>query len=262
MNEAVARVLLLAETYSVEGGKHLEHGPEWDAERWSTVLDAPEFSTFAWDPGWGTHVTRGRLLNLWAGDIDENDAARAFFLTMVWGLGKHYLGPYKIQKMLTSKWIPDLGSFLLDVRRRVVGDSQGEDVEVLKQAFVEVLGANISHLGPVYATKLLYAMSPPTNRSPVMDVWVKRWGARYGFDFALDSTQKWAWNAEKLADFVSFCDDCTSTLTAQGNDTMYAEYSDRGFIEYLVFWDSKYRSRKPWTDLSEFPSWIRKVDSR
>lgn len=251
---------MLAEVYSAEGGDYLEHGPEWDAEHWSQVLSKSKLAQFSWDPDWGMNVTRGRLLDLWTREMDERDAVIAFFLTMVWGLGNHYLGPYKIEKMLTSRALSDLGAFLLRTRQRVSSAPEGEEAEALRYAYLDILGANISHVGPVYATKLLYAMSPQSNRSPVMDVWVKRWGSRYGHDFALDSTQKWAWNADKLAAFVLFCDDCTSAFTTQCNDTQQFECLDRGFIEYLIFWDSKYRSRKPWPPSSEFPLWVTKVD--
>lgn len=266
-DEAVAQVLLLAETYSVEDGKYLRHGPKWDNDRWKNVLTKSNLTNFAWDPRWGTKVTRGLVLDLWPKVMDENEAVNAFFLTMVWGLGDHYLGPFKMKKMLTSRPVADLGSLLLNVRSRVAVGPRGEDiealkgtyVEVLKGAYVEVLSAKISHLGPVYATKLLYAMSPVTNRSPVMDIWVERWGSGFGLDFGLDSTKKWAWNADKLAKFTSFCDDCIMALTTQGGDKMMSEFSDRGFVEYLVFWDAKYRSRRPWINLTEFPMWVTRV---
>ncbi len=257
---ALERVELLAETYALEGGDYLEHGPIWNAERWSGAWSREVLATCSWVPTWGPHVTRGRLLESWDQAMEEHDAVVAFFFTMVWGLGKHYLGPYKVKMMLDSKPASELGLFLLGVRRRVRQAPVDKHFEALKGAYVEILAAKINHLGPVYASKLLYAMSPPNNRAPVVDVWVKRWGSRYGYDFELDSSKKWTWNAEKFGQFASFCDDCTSALTIRADGMTSATYSDRGFVEYLVFWDSKYRSRKPWPPSSEFPLWVTKVD--
>lgn len=73
--------------------------------------------------------------------------------------------------MFESMRDKNFGAYLLEVKG-VVAKSPEE-------AFRLLLTQRIKQLGPVYASKLLYAMSPASHRSPVMDMWIERWESNY-----------------------------------------------------------------------------------
>ena len=119
-----------------------------------------------------------------------------------------------------------------------------------------VLDQKITQLGPVYTSKLLYAMSPITHRSPVMDMWIERWGLfpEFGLKFSVSSTRSIQENVAALERFTSFCNLALLRLNNINSNLLNQSENDVGFVEYLIFWDSKYRRRKPWQ--SDFPLWV------
>lgn len=246
-NDAVKRVEVLAHKYfsMTDISRYLEHGPIWEQRSWSKILDFAELEAFEFKSG--ERVSRKLIHEAWENAQNDEDVYEAFFLTMVWGFGNHYLGPWKMKKMINSIRIARAVDLLFILRDAVQIDNLS--------AFETVLSAKISQLGPVYASKLLYAMSPENRRSPVMDMWVGRWGARFNLDIKVDSTKSIESNLKKMSDFTSFCN---RSLEHLQDDSKFKQFKicDAGFIEYLIFWDAKAQFRKPWMSTDGFPSWL------
>ena len=248
--EAVERVGRLAQAYwQSHTEDFLKHGPNWKGDHWAGVLGRPELEAFVWNPEWVEGITRGLILRQWESANDEVDALEAFFLTMAWGFGLHFRGRRNTAAMFESMRDKNFGAYLLEVKG--IAAKSSED------AFRSLLSKRIKQLGPVYASKLLYAMSPADNRSPVLDMWIERWGQPlFGLDFRVHSSLSVEDNVASLARFKSFCE---SALGAVGNSAPASRPSsegDIGFIEYLIFWDAKYTLRKRWQGVSGFPAWV------
>jgi len=246
---ALNRIVSLSKAYKTTVESHLLHGPFWDEKRWLRVLNREEMKKFSWNPEWGPKITRKLILEAWESACDCDDAVHAFFLTMSWGFGAHFRGPWKTVAMFDSLREKSFGEFLLKVKD--LTEQSNSD------AFRMVLDQKITQLGPVYASKLLYAMSPITQRSPVMDMWIERWGlsSEFGLNFSVSSTRSIQENVSALERFTSFCKLALLRVNNIYPNLLNESENDVGFVEYLIFWDSKYRRRKPWQ--SDFPLWIR-----
>jgi hypothetical protein len=251
---AIARVGKLAQAYweSDSNPNFLKHGPEWVGERWSRVLDRPELVHFAWKPEWEKKITRELLLECWEDAGDKEGALEAFFLTMAWGFGANFRGPWKTFEMLKSMRERDFGAYLLEVRAKARHSNE--------EAYRSLLSKRVTQLGPVYASKLLYAMSPAGNRSPVMDMWIERWGQRmFELDFRVHSSSSIDSNVAALSRFTTFCESALDAVSKSAPASRPSSESDVGFIEYLIFWDAKYKWSR-WKRESEFPAWIQNVN--
>ncbi len=254
--EATGRVVRLAQSYwqSDSNPNFLKHGPEWVEDRWARVLARPELKNFAWKPEWEKKITRELIIGCWeaAGDDDDEGALEAFFLTMAWGFGANFRGPWKTAAMFESMREKDFGAYLLGVRATARGSNE--------EAFRSLLSKRITQLGPVYASKLLYAMSPAGKRSPVMDMWIERWGQRmFELDFRVHSSSSIDSNVAALSRFTTFCESALDAVSKSAPASRPTSESDVGFIEYLIFWDAKYKWSR-WRRESEFPAWIQNLN--
>jgi len=66
---------------------------------------------------------------------------------------------------------------------------------------------------------------------------------------------------DSLTRFTTFCE---SALDAVGKSALTSRTSsenDAGFIEYLIFWDAKYKWSR-WKRESVFPSWVQDATLR
>lgn len=245
---AIARVGKLAQAYWASDSSFLQHGPNWDEDHWARVLNLPELQRFVWKPEW-KKLSRELILGQWESANDKESALEAFFLTMAWGFGSNFRGPWKTVAMFESMRGRNFGAYLLEVKD-VVANSPGE-------AFRLLLAQRVKQLGPVYASKLLYALSPASNRSPVMDMWIERWGHRFfGLDFRLNSSQRVQENVDALKRFRNFCEASLGAVSASAPSSRHLSEHDAGFIEYLIFWDAKFTFKKKWQNKSDFPGWI------
>ncbi len=252
MGESITleRVGKLAQAYWESDSSFLQHGPNWDENHWARVLGLPELEHFVWKPEWGEKISRGLILDRWECADEEPEVLEAFFLTMAWGFGRNFRGSWKTIAMYDSMREKNFGTYLLEVRD--IAATSSED------AFRSLLTRRVKQLGPVYASKLLYALSPASNRSPVMDMWIERWGHRlFGLDFRLNSSQRVQENVDALKRFRSFCEASLGAVSVSAPSSRYLSEHDAGFIEYLIFWDAKFTFKKKWQSISDFPAWIR-----
>ena len=245
---ALRRIVSLSRAYRATDSNYLLHGPIWDEKHWLRVLNRQELKTFSWNPEWGTKITRKLILDEWSSAHDEVKALNTFFLTMAWGFGAHFRGPWKTAAMFDSMLEKHFGEYLLKVKNLV--EQSNSD------AFRALLDMKIRQLGPVYSSKLLYAMSPKTFRSPVMDMWIERWGRlpEFGLKFSVSSSRSIQENVAELERFTKFCYLALQRVNSINPNLVAESENDVGFVEYLIFWDSKYRRRKPWQ--KAFPLWV------
>lgn len=245
---ALQRIVSLSQAFRTTDSNYLLHGPIWNEKRWLRVLNREEMKMFSWNPEWGPKITRNLILEAWKSARECDDAVHAFFLTMAWGFGPHFRGPWKTGAMFDSMGGKPFGEYLLKVKDLVEHSNL--------DAFRTVLDQKITQLGPVYASKLLYAMSPITHRSPVMDMWIERWGLtpEFGLKFSVSSTRSIQENVAALERFTDFCKSALLRVNSIDSNLVNGSENDVGFVEYLMFWDSKYRRRKPWQQ--DFPLWV------
>lgn len=248
-SEAIIRVETLAEVYWESTSDFLAHGPKWDQEYWSRVLKHPDLENFSWNTEWGTCITRGLILRLWDLADDEVSAREAFFLTMAWGFGSSPRGRWKTLAMFNSMESKCFGTYLLSVKELAKSSSS--------VAYSSLLSHRIKQLGPVYASKLLYAMSPADKRSPVMDMWIERWGKNpFELKFSVHSSQSIQRNVDALENFTRFCEAALGELQSRKPSSRPESESDIGFVEYLIFWDAKYQGKRKWQGTAAFPKWV------
>ena len=247
---AIERIGKLAQAYwQSHTEDFLEHGPNWKGDHWADVLSRPELAGFVWKAEWREKITRKLILGQWKTASNDETALEAFFLTMAWGFGQGRFGRWKTLEMFKSMNEKNFGTYLLEVKGIAVKSSE--------DAFCSLLSKRITQLGPVYASKLLYAMSPADNRSPVMDMWVERWGYRmFGLDFKVHSSLSVEDNVASLVRFKSFCESALDVVGKSAPASRPSSESDVGFVEYLIFWDAKYMLRKRWQGVAGFPAWV------
>ena len=246
--DAISRIVSLSRAYKTTDEQFHLHGPSWDEKHWSRVLNREELKTFSWNPEWGTTITRKLILEAWESARECDDAVHAFFLTMAWGFGALFRGPWKTAAMFDSMLEKPFGEYLLKVKDLV--EQSNSD------AFRALLEQKIKQLGPVYSSKLLYAMSAKTLRSPVMDMWIERWARlpEFGLKFSVSSSRSIQENVAELERFTEFCYLALQRVNSINQNWVTESENDVGFVEYLIFWDSKYRRRKPWQ--KAFPLWV------
>ena len=249
---AIARVVNLAQAYwRCPNADFLSHGPDWNPDRWARVLRLEGLEGFEWKPEW-KKISRELILGQWKIASSEESALQAFFLTMAWGFGADRFGRWKTLEMFKSMSEQNFGSYLLKVK--CLASKSSDD------AYRSLLEQGIKQLGPVYASKLLYAMSPRGHRSPVMDMWIERWGKPNSNEFRLDFAVKSTWsiedNAQGLKRFTEFCQKALNDMNIVKSPLRPESQNDVGFVEYLIFWDAKYRMKKTWQKSNNFPAWV------
>ena len=254
-NNALERVGKLAEAYwRMPESNFLSHGPVWNKERWADVTALNQLKGFAWDKTWGNKITRDLIHKQWRDARLETDTLQAFFLTMAWGFGPDRFGPWKVRKMFES--LAKQEKFALDLL-----SLRDEGRKCPLAVFESLLKLRIKQLGPVYASKLSYAISPDGNRTPVMDMWIKRWGDEYfEGNFSVSFRRSVEENIQSMSCFIDFCQKALEEIKNRKQTARPTSENDPGFIEYLIFWDAKYNGRRKWQKENDFVPWIWKFD--
>lgn len=101
----------------------------------------------------------------------------------------------------------------------------------------------VNGLGPAFATKLLYFVSPANDRAPIIDALVASWLSRnqvFCNDRPISSRY---FDSHEYKTYLEFVDE--ALLAIAEKQVGRAEVSDRGFVEYLMFQDElRYRGKR------------------
>ena len=81
----------------------------------------------------------------------------------------------------------------------------------------------------------------------------------FGLDFRVHSSSSIDSNVAALLRFTTFCGSALDAVGKSAPASRPSSESDVGFIEYLIFWDAKYKWSR-WRRESEFPAWIQNVN--
>jgi hypothetical protein len=165
---------------------------------------------------------------------------------MIWGFGTVRYGRTNLTKILSFRGgdVEKIGLYLLEKH------AQAQTGPLA--AFEDILRNGPKALGPVYASKLLYAMTPLHCRTPVIDRWVSAWfRTRYQIDMQATKRQFVTSNVQTLKRLQDFCNASLDEL--QKNDVL-AHSRDVGLIEYLIFWDAQSSNLR-----NNAPTWLKTV---
>lgn len=234
---AIARVGKLYQAYKKAGGSFLNHGPAWSPTYWESVATVTTPSLFIWQDSWGEHkITRALIQKLWVEAQSELDAARALTFTMIWGFGTVRYGRTNLTKILSFKGgdIEEMGLYLLEKYAL----AQSKPLVV----YEDFLRGGPKALGPVYASKLLYAMTPLESRTPVIDRWVSDWfRKRWQIEMRPAERRQVDANLQTLQRLGDFC---RAALDVLEKSEVLVHPRDVGMIEYFIFWDAQPTSRR------------------
>lgn len=220
--EAIDRVESLARKYFDRSGKFLEQtsptGKSWAG---SDLGDIP------------AKISRGELLKD-ANDLSEKNPREFFLRVMAWGYGPANYAAFRTRRILD--WIPMSKNGSLNQLDPWISQLRAVAGEGPQQSFRFLASAegNVKHLGPAFSTKLLYFLSPPANRLPILDSLVHRWLWDQGVAKDEEPIELDHNDGEGYSSYIKFCDDALKRLdTTQELGTEH----DRGFVEYLIFCD-------------------------
>ena len=245
---ALERLRMLHDLFASQSSSYLDHSTSLIREEWSGPELKSRFPALAASSGYVSAMTTSRISRKQVFDSfkvvretvergeKEKRLLEAFVAVMAWGFKPGSYGPWRTNEMLGSVRAPE-------VLQQVFEKSGVEQFDPLTA--YRALSGKISRLGPAFGTKVLYFISPPENRAPILDAVVAEWLWRYGIRGQKD---RWLnpvpWSEETYRSYVDFCSRATSEL---GVD-------DRGIIEYLIFVDAQYSDVLD--ALGAQPSWI------
>ena len=224
MSEPVRVVINLVKCYALKNGDYLGQSVK-PGRGWSkrfAELDIPR------------EVSRRQILELVSVESkkssNERNWKKIFVWTMAWGYGSGY-GAWRTEKILDKLnphiWLSELICELGPAREAPVVNAYKwihEDWKSKKKG-----------LGPAFATKLLYVLSEQNNRAPIIDAVVSKWLQLQ--KISVSSTTYDESQYELYINFVDECLDSIKELVRQKSISDMDEFSDRGFIEYLIFQD-------------------------
>ncbi len=186
-------------------------------------------------------LSRQHVLDLARDASDVSSCCEVFLYAMAWGYGDNGYGLFRSNRVVES------------IRSR---EKCGEFVSGLKGAaaagwesgYEYMASHRYTHLGPAFATKILYFVSPETDRSPILDSVVSGWLWRHGVATEQEPIDSRMFDVSQYERFVGFVDRAVTVLKDElGN----SEVGDRGFVEYLLFYDRLYTRSK-----LNFPDWM------
>ncbi len=219
-DKAIARLNVLLTQYRRGEGNYLNQTSSTGAS-WADYKDGSIILK---------EISRGELLEN-AKDLETN-LENFFVRIMAWGFGPAGYAHYRTNRILSELNTVDgrtINGWMNGLR------SQSKLSPSDAFAYLESKGGKIKFLGPAFATKVLYFLSPVGNRAPILDSVVVSWLWRYSIaskkhlitlEFANRDGYK------RYIDFVDKALDQLSNLLTQSSDE-----NDRGFIEYLMFQD-------------------------
>jgi len=237
--KAIERLRVLLTLYRHGEGNYLKQtsrtGPSW------TNYDGGRFPE---------KISRGELLEN-AKNSGEN-LENFFIRIMAWGFGPAGYAYYRTNRILAELTAVDgrtVDRWMTDLR------SQSKSSPLDAFEYLESESGKIKYLGPAFATKVLYFLSPVGNRAPILDSVVVSWLWRHNIATEEHSITLEFANRDGYKKYIGFIDkalDQLSNLLTQNSDE-----NDRGFIEYLIFQDQlAYQS-----DLG-LENWMRRADPK
>ena len=231
MSKTVAEIIALVECYVANNGDYLGQSVK-PGRGWNKRF--PEFDV-------PSEVSRRQIFELVSVEnektSDERNWKKIFIWTMAWGYGPGY-GAWRTERILKNlephQWLSELACELGPSGRNSVGDAYKwlhEDWKSKKKG-----------LGPAFATKLLYVLSEKNNRAPIIDAVVSSWLKRQGLPVSSTSYVESEYGV--YVHFVDSCLDRIRQLVEQKSISHVDEFSDRGFIEYLIFQDELFQRKR------------------
>jgi hypothetical protein len=190
-------------------------------------------------------LSRAQVLDLAKGASDAASCFEVFVYAMAWGYGDNGYGPFRTNRVIDSMGSPEkCGEFVWGLKCAAA--------EGWKSGYNYLASHRVMFFGPAFATKILYFVSPETNRSPILDSVVSGWLWSNDVATKQQAIDSRIFDDDQYARFVQFVDLAAATLK---NDVGIAEAGDRGFVEYLLFYDRLFMR-----SMQEFPPWIRQVN--
>ena len=173
----------------------------------------------------------------------EETALIAFFTVMAWGYGDVGYGPFRAQRIVNEMGSEgECARFMLQLK-----DAAKDYVT----GYRYLVNNEKKYLGPSFATKLLYFMSPEDNPAPILDSVVSRWLWKQGVLNGEKPFDSGWFDSGQYSSYVSFIDEARRAIH---DELGLPGGIDRGFVEYLIFQDYTF-SRA----IAECPDWLRSV---
>ena len=186
---------------------------------------------------------------------NDREWEKVFVWTMAWGYGPGF-GAYRTneitKKLSVTNWMNGLSEIVNKKSETKVNESQ-TNIKSAYEWLKDDWGKARKGLGPAFATKLLYVLSPESNRAPIIDAVVSAWLKKR----QIEVTSKY-FDVDSYLDYVKFAEETLQLI----NDQLPAgteSYKDRGLIEYLIFQDElsvreKIKRVEPWRQKCKIPS--------
>ena len=214
-----------------------------------TSKTGPSWSNY-YDGNFPEKISRGELLE--NAKDSETNLENLFVRIMAWGFGPAGYAFYRTNRILAELKAVDgrsIDRWMTELR------SQSKLSPLGAFEYLESESGKIKYLGPAFATKVLYFLSPVGNRAPILDSVVVSWLWRHNIATEEHSITLEFANRDGYKKYIDFIDkalDQLSNLLSQNIDE-----NDRGFIEYLIFQDQlAYQS-----DLG-LENWMRRAEPK
>lgn len=226
----------LYESYLRDGSDYRSHGPKLD-EKWKAISGLPHPE--------GCAITRRSIQDAWR-HADSTESARdALFLTLIWGYGKDHRGPTNFGRIRDNLGRnPSSYNELLAIREV----AQRQSVE----AFGNLVHLDITGLGFVYATKVIYAMG---GNVPILDRHIETWLSHFGENLSPIKSANTRSHLRQIEIYKEYLTWFHSISAAHLNDEM-GSVGDITLVEYMMFWDVKSENA---STRKEQPNWIKGV---
>ena len=238
LTPALFRVKQLGEAYmkSPLHGGHCEHriqlAPSWAKH------EPPVHGVDGW-------LSRRHVLDLAVAADDVKSCFEVFVYAMAWGYGDNGYGPYRTGRIIEGAGSPhNCGSFVHELK--------GAAAKGWRSGFEFLKDHSPKYLGPAFGTKLLYFVSPSSDRAPILDSIVAGWLLANGVATETKSIDSRRFDLDQYVCYVKFVDEALVVLSKVTNSS---DIADRGFVEYLVFQDHLF-SRT----LASFSPWLHNLD--
>lgn len=238
LSPALLRVKQLGEAYEKSPlvGGHREHrvqlAPSWAKH------EPPVHGVEGW-------LSRRQVLDLAVAADDVESCFEVFVHAMAWGYGDNGYGPYRTGRIIEEAGSPhNCGGF--------VDELKGAAAEGWRSGYEFLKDHSPKYLGPAFGTKLLYFVSPSSDRAPILDLIVSDWLKAQGVATSKGSFNSRRFDVGQYGDYVDFVDKALVVLSKAAN---LADVADRGFVEYLVFQDQLFSQAT-----TSFPQWLHNLD--
>ena len=194
-----------------------------------TSKTGPSWSNY-YDGNFPEEISRGELLE--NAKDSESNLENFFVRIMAWGFGPAGYAHYRTNRILAELNTVD-GRTIDGWMKGLISQSKSSPLDAFE--YLESERGKIKYLGPAFATKVLYFLSPAGNRAPILDSVVVSWLWRHKIateelSITLDFT-----NYDGYRKYIDFIDKALGQLSKL--PTQSSDENDRGFIEYLIFQD-------------------------